>query len=66
VIDAVRYRMKSGARVIAPTMTDPYIRPDFKNIALITIDVQRDFLDDGVCAVPGTTAVLPREGSRRA
>ena len=23
------------------------------------IDVQRDFLDDGVCAVPGTTAVLP-------
>ena len=41
------------------TMIDQYTRPDFKNIALITIDVQRDFLDDGVCAVPGTTAVLP-------
>jgi nicotinamidase-related amidase len=40
-------------------MIDQYTRPDFKNIALITIDVQRDFLDDGVCAVPGTTAVLP-------
>jgi nicotinamidase-related amidase len=41
-------------------MPDEYTRPDFKMIALVTIDVQRDFLDDGVCAIPGTTAVLPR------
>jgi nicotinamidase-related amidase len=49
-----------SAVTIGLTMTDQYTRPDFKKIALITIDVQRDFLDDGVCAVPGTTAVLPR------
>jgi nicotinamidase-related amidase len=41
-------------------MTDKYTNPDLNNVALITIDVQRDFLDDGVCAVAGTTAVLPR------
>lgn len=41
-------------------MMDQYTRPDFTKIALVTIDVQRDFLDDGVCAVPGTTAVLPK------
>lgn len=38
---------------------DHYTKPDLTKIALITIDVQRDFLDDGVCAIPGTTAVLP-------
>jgi nicotinamidase-related amidase len=37
-----------------------YTRPDFSKVALLTIDVQRDFLDDGVCAIPGTTAVLPQ------
>jgi nicotinamidase-related amidase len=41
-------------------MPDQYTAPDFGHAALITIDVQRDFLDDGVCAIPGTTAVLPR------
>jgi nicotinamidase-related amidase len=41
-------------------MTDQYTQPDFSKVALVTIDVQRDFLDDGICAIPGTTAVLPQ------
>jgi nicotinamidase-related amidase len=39
---------------------DHYTSPDFGAMALVTIDVQRDFLDDGVCAIAGTTAVLPQ------
>jgi len=38
---------------------DLYTEPDFAASALITIDVQRDVLDGGALAVPGTTAVLP-------
>jgi nicotinamidase-related amidase len=41
-------------------MIDEYTRPDFKAAALVTIDVQQDFLDGGPCEVSGTTAVLPR------
>jgi nicotinamidase-related amidase len=41
-------------------MRDEYTRPEFNHTALVTIDVQRDFLDDGICAVPDTAAVLPR------
>jgi hypothetical protein len=37
-----------------------HTRPDFGAAALITIDVQRDFLDDAPCQIPGTTATLPR------
>lgn len=44
-------------------MTDEYTRPDFEAITLITIDVQRDFLDGGTCEVSGTTAVLPQIGT---
>jgi nicotinamidase-related amidase len=57
-------RANSGTGYTQPAdlMIDKYTRPDFGHIALITIDVQRDFLDDGVCAVAGTTAVVPRIG----
>jgi nicotinamidase-related amidase len=35
-------------------------RPDYSSIALVTVDLQRDFLDDGVARVPGTSAVVHR------
>lgn len=38
----------------------PYTAPQFEKSALITIDVQRDFLDTGSCSIPGTSAVLPQ------
>jgi nicotinamidase-related amidase len=41
-------------------MIDRHTRPDFAAMALVTIDVQKDFLDSGVCEVPGTTDILPR------
>lgn len=37
-----------------------YTEPDWESCALLLIDVQRDFLDDGPLTIPGTTAVLPR------
>ena len=40
--------------------TDRYTAPDFDAVALITIDVQCDFLDDGSAGIPGTRAVLPQ------
>jgi nicotinamidase-related amidase len=40
-------------------MLDSNIAPEFEAAALITIDTQRDFLDDGPVPIPGTTAVLP-------
>jgi nicotinamidase-related amidase len=39
-------------------MTD-YTTPHWAAAALVVVDLQRDFLDDGVSAVPGTTAVVP-------
>ncbi len=38
---------------------DPYLRPHWGRSALVTIDVQRDFLDQGAAPIPGTTEVLP-------
>ena len=38
---------------------DEYIKPHFKNSALITIDVQRDTLNDQPLEVPGTSNALP-------
>jgi nicotinamidase-related amidase len=35
------------------------IAPHWERSALLTIDLQRDFLDDGAAAVPGTSEVLP-------
>jgi nicotinamidase-related amidase len=40
-------------------VSDPYIAPDFASVALITIDTQRDVLDDGAFPIPGTSAALP-------
>jgi len=37
-----------------------YTRPDFRSVALITIDVQNDFLDGQPCEIPGTSEVLPQ------
>jgi hypothetical protein len=40
-------------------ITDAYVCPDFDRAALITIDMQCDFLSDGAAAILGTTEVLP-------
>jgi nicotinamidase-related amidase len=40
-------------------MTDRYTAPDFTAAALITIDTQRDVLDDGPLEIAGTSAALP-------
>jgi nicotinamidase-related amidase len=37
-----------------------YTQPDFKSIALIAIDMQRDFLTGQPFEIPGTSEVLPR------
>jgi nicotinamidase-related amidase len=39
--------------------SDPYLVPHWPTAALITIDMQRDFLSDGPYPVPGTTEILP-------
>ncbi|CAM3886955.1 cysteine hydrolase family protein [Smaragdicoccus niigatensis] len=36
-----------------------YTEPHWQSAALVIIDVQRDFLDDGVMPVAGTSGVLP-------
>jgi nicotinamidase-related amidase len=43
-------------------MSDEFTAPEFGSAALLTIDVQLDFLDDGPAAIPGTTAILPALG----
>jgi nicotinamidase-related amidase len=43
-----------------PNHLEPdYTRPDFGAIALVTIDVQNDFLDGQPFEIPGTTQALP-------
>jgi nicotinamidase-related amidase len=42
-----------------PDLQDPYTAPHFATSALITIDVQRDFLSEAPYGVPGTTEILP-------
>lgn len=42
-----------------PPKTD-YTRPDFHSMALVTIDMQNDFLDGQPCGIPGTSAILPQ------
>jgi nicotinamidase-related amidase len=39
---------------------DPYLALDAASSALVTIDMQRDFLSESPFGVPGTTEVLPR------
>ena len=41
---------------------DPHLAPHWASAALITIDVQRDFLSEGPFGIPGTTEILPRLG----
>lgn len=48
-----------------------YVAPDFRNAALLTIDLQNDFLDGGSAPIAGTSAVLSAvaglvDGFRRA
>ena len=50
---------------------DPHIAPEWDRIALLVVDMQVDFLDDGASPIPGTRAVVPAvsrllEGFRRA
>jgi nicotinamidase-related amidase len=37
-----------------------YTQPDFRSMALITIDMQRDFLAGQPFEIPGTSGILPR------
>ncbi|GAB1695089.1 cysteine hydrolase family protein [Krasilnikovia sp. M28-CT-15] len=39
--------------------TDPWLSPEWEGAALLTIDVQADFVEGGANPVPGTAAVLP-------
>ncbi len=39
---------------------DPHLAPHWDTSALVTIDVQRDFLSEGPFGIPGTTEVLPQ------
>jgi nicotinamidase-related amidase len=40
-------------------VSDPYTAPAFAAAALVTVDTQRDVLDDGGFPIPGTSAALP-------
>jgi nicotinamidase-related amidase len=42
--------------------TDPHIAPHWDSAALITIDMQRDFLSEGPFGLAGTTEILPNLG----
>jgi nicotinamidase-related amidase len=41
---------------------DPHIEPHWDSAALITIDMQRDFLSDGAYGLAGTSEVMPQLG----
>lgn len=41
---------------------DPHLAPHWDTAALLTIDMQRDFLSDGPFGLAGTTEVLPNLG----
>jgi hypothetical protein len=41
---------------------DPHIVPELARSALVVIDTQKDFLDDGSSGVAGTIGVLPNIG----
>ena len=39
---------------------DPHLAPHWEAVALVTIDVQRDFLSEAPLGIAGTTEILPR------
>lgn len=41
-------------------IVDPHLEPHWDSAALITIDMQRDFLSDGAYGLAGTSEILPR------
>ncbi|MGW1012412.1 cysteine hydrolase family protein [Streptomyces termitum] len=43
-----------------PLTDDPYLVPRLATSALVTIDLQNDFLSESPHGIPGTTEVLPR------
>jgi len=45
-----------------PADLDDYVRPHLNSSALLVIDMQNDFADDGTCPVPGTTGIVPHLG----
>jgi nicotinamidase-related amidase len=49
----------SATPVIPSLQWLPELLPEWERAALLTIDVQRDALDDGTLPVAGTTAVIP-------
>jgi nicotinamidase-related amidase len=38
----------------------PYTAPEFEKSALITVDVQCEFLDGGSCPIAGTASAVPK------
>src|SRR5690349_4881855 len=54
---------RGAARSITRTDGFPmpdYVTPHWRNAALVVIDLQADFLDDGVAPIPGTLAIVPK------
>lgn len=52
--------MSSSVPGVTPPEPDPWLALEPASCALLTIDVQRDFLSDQPYGVPGTTEVLPQ------
>jgi nicotinamidase-related amidase len=51
--------LANNTTMISEVDASRYTRPDFDAAALLTIDMQRDFLDGAPCQISGTTAILP-------
>lgn len=57
--NAVEFRFNVRAAERREEVTN-YTVPHWASAALVVVDLQRDFLDDGASPVPGTTAVVPK------
>lgn len=53
-------QVRHDLAMVSPEELDPYTRPHFERSALLVIDTQRDFLDEGVSPIAGTSQRLPR------
>jgi nicotinamidase-related amidase len=49
----------ASERGVLDALSDPYTVPEFTSAALVTVDTQRDVLDDGGFPIRGTSAALP-------